>query len=153
MSGSTPSELCEANLGLIHSEALRWSNTFDVDELVQEGALALMLHSDKWIPDRGKYSTFATNVIRNWFRNLWRMRNAKFRQTIPLKGEIIDNDSEVVDDFDMTPYNERERLIIKMLMQGVTVKSIAKVFGVAPHTVSMWKRTLKAKIGVHHGHS
>lgn len=61
-------KLVLANQGLVYSQAqdyARKNPRVDVEDLASEGQIALIAAAEQWNPSRGKFSTYATQSIRN----------------------------------------------------------------------------------------
>lgn len=152
-------KLIEDNLELVYHIIHRYYPTFIGDEdIVQTGMLGLCKAAEKWDKERGIFSTYACNCIRNEIMNEFRRRK-KHKGILSLDYEVTGEDGEkttfgdlCVGDDDVLylgidscydALTDKEQEVVELKQQGVSNEEIAKTLNVNIQFVWATMRKLK----------
>ncbi len=146
-------EMITQNLPLIRSVTKRYyisNNVFTFEDMVNTGVLGLLKNLQKYDPSRGKLSTFITVCVKNDLLKFLKKHNQIFstqRLSSNLEYTVPDGASDYVDKED-----DETKEIVRMKVEGYTVKEIAKIINKPSSFVytkiRKFKRTMRKYLDV-----
>lgn len=166
-------ELVNKHYGLIHhclKNVIYCPSGYSNEDLVQEGALALMRAIQKYDPDKGiRFSTYACTAIKNQINYLFRRSRGVDRLNVeahpleaPFPGDDDDNrtrldivgddrfGAEILDEIDLNVWIDEnfdpiEARILRLLMLGYKGREIADELGLTLKDVRRIQRQIRSR--------
>jgi RNA polymerase sporulation-specific sigma factor len=144
--------LAQENIGLVHAVLRSMGIYKDYDEYFGEGCVGLCKAAMKWSPEEGKFSTFASHLIRHEVINrigyLHKLKRSGCRHcridaveewlSVPDERFELTEDALAVREFSarlVELIGEYDALIIRLLASGMSIKETAAKAGCSPASV------------------